>query len=100
MADTLRAKEPTGLRWALRGLAVGYVFLLVAWPTSLIAKNTFADGLDGLAVALADPAVQNGLRLTLVVALSAVAMTMPGVAKMIWTPAPSSHRPNHPYCPL
>jgi sulfate transport system permease protein len=65
-------KEPTGVRWGLRVLAVGYVFMLVAWPTSLIAKHTFADGLTGLQEALADPVVEHALRMTAVVALSAV----------------------------
>jgi sulfate transport system permease protein len=67
-------KEPAGVRWGLRVLAVGYVFMLVAWPTSLIAKHTFADGLTGLQEALADPVVQHALRMTAVVALSAVAI--------------------------
>ena len=29
-------------------VAVGYVFLLVAWPVSLVVKYTFADGLGAL----------------------------------------------------
>jgi sulfate transport system permease protein len=56
----------------LRFLAVAYVFFLVAWPTSQIVQNTFSDGLVGLTTALSDPAVHNGLRLTAIVALSAV----------------------------
>jgi sulfate transport system permease protein len=46
--------------------------MLVAWPTSLIFQNTFADGLTALTTALYDPAVQNALRMTAVVAISAV----------------------------
>ena len=65
-------KEPSTLRWALRLLAVGYVFMLVAWPTSLIFKNTFADGFTALTTALYDPVVQHSLRMTAIVALSAV----------------------------
>ena len=68
------AQTATGVRWLLRLLAVGYVFLLVAWPTSLIGLRTFENGMEGLTTALADPAVRNGLRLTAVVALSAVAI--------------------------
>jgi sulfate/thiosulfate transport system permease protein len=64
--------EPSPVRWLLRLIAVGYVFLLVAWPTSMIARETFADGLQGPLDALADPAVQNGLRLTAIVAGTAV----------------------------
>jgi sulfate transport system permease protein len=53
-------------------VAVAYVFLLVAWPTWLIVQNTFADGLTALTTALNDPVVQNSLRMTAIVALSAV----------------------------
>ena len=65
-------REPTGVRWGLRLLALGYVFMLVAWPTSLIVKNTFADGLVSLQSAIEDPVVQSSLRLTAIVALTAV----------------------------
>lgn len=60
------------MRWLLRILAVGYVFMLVAWPTALIAKNTFADGFDVLGVALADPQVTHSIRMTAMVAVTAV----------------------------
>ena len=65
-------REPTGVRWGLRLLALGYVFMLVAWPTSLIVKNTFADGLVALQAALDDPIVQNSLKMTAIVASAAV----------------------------
>ena len=71
MAST-KLREPTGVRWGLRLLALGYVFMLVAWPTSLIVQNTFADGLTTLRAALEDPAVTTSLRLTAIVAGSAV----------------------------
>lgn len=71
MAST-RLREPVHVRWLLRVLAVGYVFMLVAWPTALIARHTFEGGLTGLTTALYDPAVQHSLRMTAVVALSAV----------------------------
>ena len=67
-----KLKEPVGVRWGLRLLAIGYVFMLVAWPTSLIFKNTFADGLTALTTAFEDPAVTHSLRMTAIVALSAV----------------------------
>lgn len=65
-------REPTSVRWSLRVVAIVYVFLLVAWPTWLIVQNTFADGLTALTAALQDPVVQHSLRMTAVVALSAV----------------------------
>ena len=36
------------IRWGLRALVIAYVFLLVAWPTSLVVKETFSQGLDGI----------------------------------------------------
>ena len=46
----------------LRLLAVGYVFLLVAWPTGLLAYRTFEDGLGNLVDTLQEPDVQSALR--------------------------------------
>lgn len=62
------------VRWLLRVVAVGYVFFLVVWPVALIVQNTFADGVGTLVDTLADPDVQNALRLTAEVALWAVAI--------------------------
>ncbi|GAB3812224.1 sulfate ABC transporter permease subunit CysW [Tessaracoccus terricola] len=60
------------LRYVLRALVVFYLFMLVAWPVSLVAINTFADGPDVLLGVLADPDIAVALRLTVVVALVAV----------------------------
>ena len=40
-SDTLRplTRDPAGVRWGLRLVTVGYVALLVAWPTALVFKN-------------------------------------------------------------
>ncbi|MDO7868637.1 sulfate ABC transporter permease [Nocardioides jiangxiensis] len=65
-------KTPPALRWALRLLVVAYLFLLVAWPVSLVVRNTFADGFDALSHAFGDPYVVHSLKLTLIVAVSAV----------------------------
>ncbi len=64
--------QPAGVRWLLRILAVGYVFMLVAWPTGLIAKHTFADGFSTMSAALGDPEVTHALQLTAIVAVTAV----------------------------
>lgn len=66
----------TPVRWLLRLVAVGYVFLLVAWPTGLLVQHTFADGLGTLAGTLADPQVRAALRLTAVVAGAAVVINL------------------------
>jgi sulfate transport system permease protein len=69
-------REPAGVRWGLRLFALAYVFFLIAWPVSLVAKNTFADGLDALRTALADPDVTHALNLTAVVAFYAVLINL------------------------
>jgi sulfate transport system permease protein len=76
VADTARVREPTGVRWGLRLLAVAYVFFLVVWPVSLVARNTFADGLQVLTTALSDPDVTHALQLTAVVTFYAVLINL------------------------
>ncbi len=76
MASAGRLREPTGVRWGLRLLAVGYVFLLVLWPVSLVVKNTFADGMTALTTALGDPVVIHSLQLTAVVAVVSVVVNL------------------------
>lgn len=65
-------KTPFLLRWFLRAVVVGYLFLLVAWPVSLVVRHTFADGFTALADSFADPHVVHALKLTLVVAVLSV----------------------------
>ncbi|HSV37643.1 MAG TPA: sulfate ABC transporter permease subunit [Nocardioidaceae bacterium] len=65
-------EQAAGVRWSLRLLAVGYVFMLVAWPTGLIAKHTFADGFTALSAAFSDPDVTHAFKMTAIVALTAV----------------------------
>lgn len=60
------------LRYVLRALVVAYLFLLVAWPVSLVVTNTFADGPGLLLSVLRDPDMVEALRLTLGVAMLAV----------------------------
>ena len=60
------------VRWLLRVLAIGYVFLLVAWPVSLVVKQTFGHGFDYLLEAFGDSQVTSALQLTLMVAVWAV----------------------------
>jgi sulfate transport system permease protein len=62
--------------WLLRLVVVGYLVLLVAWPSSLVVKNTFANGLDGLQSALSDPDVVHALKLTVIVAVSATLINL------------------------
>jgi sulfate transport system permease protein len=67
---------PAPLRWLLRIVAVGYVFLLVAWPVGMLARRTFENGLTTLSDALSDPAITGALALTARVALVAVVVNL------------------------
>jgi sulfate transport system permease protein len=69
-------KEPTLVRWGLRLLAAGYLFLLVAWPVWLVVQNTFADGTEALRTALSDPVVTHALQMTALVAGVAVVINL------------------------
>lgn len=62
----------TLLRYVLRAIVVFYLVMLVAWPVSLVAVNTFADGPGTLLGVLTDPEIQVALRLSAVAAVSAV----------------------------
>lgn len=64
------------LRWTLRLLVVGYLGLLVGWPTALVASRTFADGIGTLAAALSDPQIVHALVLTAWITLAAVAINL------------------------
>jgi sulfate transport system permease protein len=65
-------RAPFAARFGMRLVAIAYLFLLVAWPVSLVAVNTFDGGPGALVEVLQDPGVQVALRLTVVAALSAV----------------------------
>lgn len=68
------------VKWVLRLLVVGYLFMLVVWPTAYVVKYTFADGLTGIQEALADPDVVHALQLTAQIAvISVVINTVFGV---------------------
>jgi len=66
----------TPVKWLLRIVAVGYVFVLVAWPVGMLARRTFADGFATLGDALSDPDVTGALLLTGKVALVAVVINL------------------------
>lgn len=53
-------------------LVVTYLFLLVAWPVSLVVTNAFDGGAEALMGVLQDADIQAALRLTVVAAVSAV----------------------------
>ncbi len=59
-------------RYVLRGVVTAYLFFLVAWPLYLVGRNAFADGFTNLNDILTDPDVTHALRLTVVIAVTAV----------------------------
>ncbi|MEV6695136.1 sulfate ABC transporter permease subunit [Micromonospora sp. NPDC051196] len=59
-------------RYVLRTVVAAYLFFLVAWPLYLVGRNAFADGFTSLNDILTDPDVTHALRLTVVIAVTAV----------------------------
>ncbi len=72
MADsmTLEPRRPT--TYLLRGIVAAYLILLVAWPVSLVAVNTFEDGFGSIHALLADPDIVVALQLSAYVAFFSV----------------------------
>ena len=71
-----RLREPLPVRIGLRALTLGYVFLLVAWPTTMVFKNAFADGWSAMADSLTDPSVVHALELTATITVIAVLINL------------------------
>lgn len=61
-------------RWALRLIVIAYMFLLVAWPVSLVAKHALGDGLGDIQKIVDDPATRHALLLTVRIAIISVAI--------------------------
>ena len=79
MASTTSSAVGSGspaVRWLLRVLVVGYLFLLVAWPSGYVVRRTFAGGTQALTDALSDPDVTHALKLSVIVALVAVVINL------------------------
>jgi sulfate transport system permease protein len=70
--STAVANQSQVVKWVLRLLVVGYLLMLVAWPTAYVVKHTFADGFTGIQDALSDPDVVHALKLTAQIAVTAV----------------------------
>ena len=66
--------RPGAGRYVFRLIVVVYLFLLVAWPVSLVAKYTFADGFTEIRAIFDDPDVMHALRLTVWVAIASVVL--------------------------
>lgn len=75
MADIQRISRRKGpVTYAVRFFVIGYLFLLVAWPVSLVVTNTFENGFDALNAVFADADTVAALQLTATAAVIATAI--------------------------
>lgn len=72
MASGGRPRRCGPLTYVRRLVAVAYLTLLVVWPVSLVAKNTFKDGFTSLRKVFNDPVATHALKLTVIVSIVAV----------------------------
>ena len=63
-----RGTRAAVVRNGMRVVVVGYLVLLIAWPLSLVVRNTFDGGLANLRDILGDPQITHAIRLTINVA--------------------------------
>jgi sulfate transport system permease protein len=63
---------PLPARWAVRLLAIAYVFFLVGWPVITLAQHAFDAGLGNFRAALDDPDVSHALAVTFEISVWAV----------------------------
>jgi len=76
VATSSYTRDPAPVRWGLRVVTVGYVVLLVAWPTALVFKNAFADGVGAFLDSFKDPEIAHALYLTGYVTFFAVLINL------------------------
>ena len=69
-------REPAGVRWTLRVIAVVYVVMLVAWPTYLVFARALEPGLGAALDSLRDPEVGHAIYLTLYITFFAVILNL------------------------
>jgi sulfate transport system permease protein len=64
------------VRWGLRIVTIGYVFLLVAWPTALVFKHAFGNGVGAFFKALQQSDVPHALQLTATITVISVLINL------------------------
>jgi sulfate transport system permease protein len=75
MASEL-TRDPRPVRWGLRLVTIGYVFLLVAWPTALVFRRAFEDGVGAFFGAFGSQEVTHALELTLTLTVWSVLINL------------------------
>jgi sulfate transport system permease protein len=76
VASSTYTRDPAKVRWGLRIVVVSYVFLLVAWPTGLVFKNAFADGVGPVIDSFKDPEIAHALQLTAIITVVSVVINL------------------------
>jgi sulfate transport system permease protein len=76
VATSTYTRDPAPVRWGLRIVTVGYVFLLVAWPTGLVFKNALADGVGAMFDSFKDPEISHALYLTAYITVISVLINL------------------------
>jgi sulfate transport system permease protein len=76
VASSTYTRDPAKVRWGLRIIVVSYVFLLVAWPTGLVFKNAFADGVGPVLDSFKDPEIAHALQLTAIITVVSVVINL------------------------
>lgn len=75
MASSNVTRESRGpVKYVVRIFVILYLFLLVAWPVSLVVSNTFEHGFDALRTVFSDPDLMSALKLSAVAAIIATAL--------------------------
>ena len=71
-----RNSSPRLVRYLFRIIVIAYLFMLVAWPVSLVVKYTFADGMTALRETLTNEQVISALKLTVYVSIISVTINL------------------------
>jgi sulfate transport system permease protein len=69
-------REPASVRWSLRVITIGYVVMLVAWPTFLVFQRALEPGLGAAIKSLREPEVGHAIYLTLYITVIAVVINL------------------------
>ncbi len=64
------------LKWLLRIVVVGYLFLLIAWPSAYVVRRAFEGGVSAFTEAISDPDVIHALQLSVKIAVVATLINL------------------------
>jgi sulfate transport system permease protein len=64
------------LTWTLRLLVVGYLFLLIAWPSLYVVRRAFEGGVSAFLDVFSDPDVVHALQLSVKIAVTATLINL------------------------